>query len=96
MKIPQAYVSAGGKTSVSATAPTKIEARIDMSAEVAGAGLCPDCQKPMIEMTAGPVETLTCMPCRISLPKADPEAVVQEDSVSVNEASAGPSTYLDQ
>ena len=94
MKIPQAYIQAGVKKEVKAA--TKVEARIDMSAEVAGAGLCPDCRSPMQPMVAGAVETLTCMPCRISIPTEDPEAVVQEDAVSVNEASAGPSTYMDQ
>lgn len=91
-KMPQAWtaLSQPNKT----TAGTKVEARINMSAEVAGAGLCPDCQKPMIEMVAGPVDTLTCMDCRISLPTKDPEEVVQDDAAA--KASAGPSTYLDQ
>lgn len=96
MKLPQAYLQAGTKPASKTTAATKVEARIDMSAEVAGAGLCPDCRKPMVAMTAGAVETLTCMPCRIALPTQDPEDVVQNDAKNVNEASAGPSTYLDQ
>lgn len=73
-KMPQAWTNAGAGP---ATAPAtrvgaaKVEARIDMSAEVAGCGLCPDCRKPMVIMSAGPVETNTCMDCRISLPLAD-------------------------
>lgn len=95
MKLPSAWTAASAKTGVQAA--NKVTARIDMSEEVAGAGRCPDCQNPMIPITAGAVETLTCMPCRISLPVADdPEAVVQEDAVSVDVASAGPTTYLDQ
>lgn len=96
MKIPQAYANASSNSSTKVGAKTKVEARIDMSEEVAGAGLCPDCQKPMQPMTAGPIETLTCMGCRIALPTADPEEVVQDDASSVDTASAGPSTYLDQ
>lgn len=73
MKIPQAYSNtpekAAGKTSVHGG--QKIEARINMGAEVAGAGKCPDCGQPMESIIAGPVETLTCMPCRISLPVPD-------------------------
>lgn len=72
MKTPQAWNNAGikpaARTNVTAT---KVEARIDMSKEIAGAGLCPDCKGPMQIMSAGPVETNTCMPCRISLPLAD-------------------------
>lgn len=71
MKMPSAYTNAGKPATNTTTASAKVEARIDMSAEVAGAGLCPDCKQPMQIMTAGPVETNTCMPCRISLPLAD-------------------------
>jgi hypothetical protein len=51
-----------------------------MGAEVAGAGLCPDCKKPMQVMTAGPIETNTCMGCRISLPLPDDVPAVEEQS----------------
>jgi hypothetical protein len=85
MKMPAAWAPAPTKTDVRGS--TQVTARIDMSAEVAGAGLCPDCHKPMEAITAGPVDTMTCMNCRISIPTAD-EPVV--------EATAGPSTYLDQ
>lgn len=86
MKMPAAWAPAQSKTDVRGS--KQVTARINMSAEVAGAGLCPDCQKPMQLVTAGPVETLTCMDCRISLPTADEPEPAQ--------ASAGPSTYLDQ
>ena len=94
MKIPQAYSSAGSPVQPTRVGATKVEARIDMSAEVAGQGLCPDCRKPMVEMEAGPCTTLTCMSCRIALPTADPVEVVQDDAAA--KASAGPTTYLDQ
>lgn len=73
-KMPKAWTNAGAKPAASTATSvraTKVEARIDMSQEVAGCGLCPDCKKPMVIMTTGPVETNTCMDCRISLPLAD-------------------------
>jgi hypothetical protein len=70
MKIPQAWNQITAKTAAS---PKEVNAnRINMSEEVAGAGKCPDCQKPMEVLTAGAFETMTCMACRISLPIADP------------------------
>lgn len=81
LNMPKAW-STPSKTKTAAS--TKVEARIDMSTEVAGAGMCPDCRKPMETVMAGAVETMTCMPCRISLPTADP-----------TEATQGPTTYQD-
>jgi hypothetical protein len=92
MKVPAAWNSAPAPSTV--TAKKKVEARIDMSTEVAGAGLCPDCKQPMTPMVAGGVDTVTCMDCRIALPTADPVEVVKDDAAS--HASAGPNTYLDQ
>ncbi len=71
MKTPQAWNQITAKTAAS---PKEVLTanRIDMSAEVAGAGLCPDCRKPMETLTAGAYDTQTCMACRISLPIADP------------------------
>lgn len=97
MKTPQAWNSASTGITRQAntiTATKKVEARIDMSTSVAGAGLCPDCKKPMTPMVAASVDTLTCMDCRISLPVADPTEVVQDDASA--KAAAGPNTYLDQ
>lgn len=93
MKLPAAWNSTNASTN-KVTATKKVEARIDMSTQVAGAGLCPDCKQPMQPMVAAGVDTLTCMDCRISLPTADPEAVVQDDAAA--KGSAGPTTYLDQ
>lgn len=95
MKLPQAWSTPKTNNAPSAvTAKKKVEARIDMSTEVAGAGLCPDCKQPMQPMVAANIETQTCMDCRISLPTADPTAVVQDDAAS--HATVGPNTYLDQ
>lgn len=71
MKMPSAWINAGKPQQTKATAATKVEARIDMGEDVAGKGLCPDCKRPMQVMTAGPIETNTCMECRISLPLPD-------------------------
>ena len=95
MKTPQAWNSIqSGRTSASTVTAKKVEARIDMSTQVAGAGLCPDCKQPMEKMVAASVDTMTCMDCRISLPVEDPTAVVQDDAEA--KGSAGPNTYLDQ
>jgi hypothetical protein len=50
---------------------TKTEARIDMSADVAGAGLCPECRKPMERSNANGIPVLTCDEHRIAIPIAD-------------------------
>lgn len=49
----------------------KIGAKINMSAEHAGQGLCPDCGKPMNETYASDIPVVSCFPCRISLPRKD-------------------------
>jgi hypothetical protein len=43
--VPQVFADSGTKKIEAAA--EKVEARINMSAEVAGAGLCPECQQPM-------------------------------------------------
>lgn len=69
LKIPKAYIEAG------TVKKTKVQARIDMSEEVAGAGLCPDCHHPMdtvfIATAAGDVECYVCHPDRIAIPTPD-------------------------
>lgn len=96
MKLPAAWVGAStaqtrieaaSKLAAPAAKATKVEARIDMSAEVAGAGLCPDCRKPMEPMVAAGIDTMTCMGCRISLPTQDPDDVVQDNAESVGEGA---------
>jgi len=53
--------------------PTKaaVTARIDMSAEVAGSGLCPECKKPMITAMFGKTKMWSCPEHRISFPIPD-------------------------
>lgn len=66
--MPEAFVTAGEKAKESTE---KVEARINMSAEVAGAGLCPECQKPMERSHANGIAILTCDAHRIAIPMED-------------------------
>lgn len=71
--VPQVFAEAGVKKEqekVEASAE-QVEARINMSAEVAGAGLCPECQKPMERSHANGIAVLTCDLHRIAIPVAD-------------------------
>lgn len=73
-KIPKAWVSAGTKkieAAATSTEATKVTARIDMSPEVAGAGLCPECRKPMDKAFANGIECYVCHPDRIAIPVPD-------------------------
>lgn len=80
MKIPEAFRNASSSVSevrakVEANAKEqtqkKVTARIDMSAEVAGAGLCPECRKPMENSHANGIPVLICRDHRIAIPAAD-------------------------
>lgn len=69
--MPEAFTSAGEKKVEASSEGEKVEARINMSAEVAGAGLCPECQKPMERSHANGIAVLTCDLHRIAIPIAD-------------------------
>lgn len=60
------------RAAADAGAKAKITARIDMSADVAGAGLCPECRQPMVTASANGHEVWSCHPCRIAIPTPDP------------------------
>ena len=72
-KMPRAWITASQKgealsdKSQSADS-TKVTARIDMSAEVAGRGLCPECKTPMKIAHAGISRAWICAADRITLP----------------------------
>lgn len=66
MKLPQDWIAAG--TPVTATASAKVTARINMSADVVGRGLCPECRKPMQVVTAGAHKVWACTADRVALP----------------------------
>jgi hypothetical protein len=76
LKIPEAFLRASAtvveaRAKVTASAEKEVTARIDMSAEVAGAGLCPECRKPMEASTANGIPVLICREHRIAIPTAD-------------------------
>lgn len=89
MRMPQAYMNAPAtKTEakritanvLQATQKTQVKARIDMSAEVAGAGMCPECRKPMVLMQASGHQVYTCMEDRITIPVQDEVKDEQHDT----------------
>jgi hypothetical protein len=67
--VPQVFVESGAKKIEAAA--EQVEARINMSAEVAGAGLCPECQTPMERSHANGIAVLTCDAHRIAIPVPD-------------------------
>jgi hypothetical protein len=84
LKLPQAFLEASATVSevqakVEASKPkeeVKVHARIDMSAEVAGAGLCPECRQPMEPSLANGIPVLVCLEHRIAIPTPDAPEVV--------------------
>lgn len=77
-KIPAAFLTASANVSdkqkkVEAST-AKVVARIDMSADVAGAGLCPECRKPMERSHANGFPILVCDEHRIAIPIPDSQA----------------------
>lgn len=72
MKLPREWLETPFKkkaTHKSITARKMTTARIDMSEEVAGQGLCPECKEEMQPVIANGVPCLCCMKCRIVLPQ---------------------------
>lgn len=72
MKLPKAWIQAGAPKA-------KVTARIDMSAEVAGKGLCPECRQSMVEAYANGHKVLVCDEDRIVIPVADDEVVETQE-----------------
>jgi len=74
MNLPKAWIEAGTKAKAeekARVAAAKVEARIDMSAEVAGQGLCPDCRGQMERGVSNGINVWYCNPDRIAIPIAD-------------------------
>jgi hypothetical protein len=67
--------------------PHKTTARIDMSAEVAGAGLCPECRKPMEASHANDIPVLRCLDCRIAIPTPDAPEVVASNPTATGQTN---------
>lgn len=73
MTFPKGWSTEAPKA-VTASTATKVKAGIDMSDEVVGAGLCPDCHTQMVKgytRKSGSGEllpTMICAPCNVALP----------------------------
>ena len=65
MRIPKAWTE---QKKVEAKS-TKLQARINMSEEIVGNGLCPECGQPMKPVIANGIDCLCCFADRIVLPK---------------------------
>ncbi len=66
-KFPKAWVAANAAVE----RKQEVNARINMSAEVAGQGKCPECQKDMEIVTSGTAKVWSCAHDRITLPLPD-------------------------
>jgi hypothetical protein len=92
IQFPKAYLAASATKSEAeektkkvqaAVVPekTKTSARIDMSADVAGKGLCPECRKPMVASHANGIPVLVCDEHRIALPVEDTEPLAETGEI---------------
>lgn len=84
-----AKVMAGIKQAPAKTEPkaAEVTAKIDMGENVAGAGLCPACRKPMQKgFLAGAVPVMVCFDDRVTLPVADAD-------INANLSETNPDTY---
>lgn len=70
MKFPAAWTNSGNKINASAE-PAELTARIDMSADVAGKGNCPECKRPMEVVTVAGTQMWACANDRITFPVAN-------------------------
>lgn len=74
LKLPSAWLNkpqTTTKLTKANTRPTQVKAKLDMSEDVAGQGLCPDCKKQMERIIVNDHPTMTCMNCRICMPIND-------------------------
>jgi hypothetical protein len=68
MKMPQGWDTPTQVTATATTEKTEVQAKIDMSAEVVGKGLCAECKQPMVKAHVGGTPVWTCVKDRIALP----------------------------
>lgn len=70
MKMPAEWtiIKHAPDNKIQASKKKSVTARIDMSEEVAGQGLCPECREPMKRVIVNGIEALCCMNDRIVLP----------------------------
>ena len=79
MQLPKAWLyqaqtqaqTQTNKHTAAVEAKSKVTAKIDMSADVLGKGLCPDCRRPMARAFAADHEVYVCDSDRIALPVRD-------------------------
>lgn len=70
MQLPNAWASSK-RRAIQAASTKKVTARIDMSAEVAGAGLCPECHGKMDKAFVNDYLVYVCNTDRIAIPIAN-------------------------
>lgn len=74
-------VFAGHDTPIAKDEPKQVLAKIDMGEQVAGAGMCPSCRKPMERgYFAGSVPVMVCFDDRVTLPVPDGQENVEANS----------------
>lgn len=99
MYIPQAFRDASATTAERQTkieaSTNQVEARINMSAEVAGRGLCPECRQPMKPGFVGDVPVQYCLAHRIALPTPDTTEGETTDATADPEVAQLPTTPHD-
>lgn len=69
LKMPTSWSAKASATEIK----TEVKAKLEMGADVAGLGLCPDCQVPMERVMHGENEVAVCVADRIVLPLKDTE-----------------------
>ena len=72
--MPNAWTSGVSTRPAASKSSKKVTARIDMSEDRAGKGLCPECGKPMTKVFANGILCSCCMKDRIVLPLPDSAA----------------------
>lgn len=79
-KLPQSWLQAGTKQKQA----TETSARLDMSADVAGQGYCPECKQKMMEAYMGDTPVWACVADRIALPMPDSNNANKEETQTVD------------
>lgn len=70
----------GKELAQASVAAQSVKAKLDMSAEVAGKGLCPECKNPMVTARAGGYPSWSCRACRVSIPLPNDHEQNQQES----------------
>ena len=84
LKVPSGWTA---KPITASTEKSEVKAKLEMGADVAGVGLCPECKTPMERVMHGEVEVAICTADRIVLPLKDAEDA-QPDTTEVQPAAS--------